>query len=192
MPIGPIVPGDPTTITPDVNPPLYTSIQGPSPTEPVIAQDILDLTLVVMNVQAAVNRPATDNTKRWLVAAQTVSRWQRNTFVSKMRSGVPDWETNDRATIQQANITDSDNACTIMLDLPDQAVISSVFVQFLAAGGHGVFPIAGFHLPTIILYKKNPITNVDTPLGTKVDPSATAGDYQTSHVIEIDALAETI
>ncbi len=51
MPIGPITPGSPVTVTHNVTPALYTSIQGPSPSMPVIAQDVLDLSLVTMNVQ---------------------------------------------------------------------------------------------------------------------------------------------
>src|SRR4051812_107010 len=51
MPIGPITPGDPVDVTPDALPAAYTSIQGPSPGMAVIAQDVLDLSLVTMNVQ---------------------------------------------------------------------------------------------------------------------------------------------
>lgn len=51
MPIGPITPGSQTTITPNASSVPYASIQGPSPTMNVVAQDLLDLSLVVLNTQ---------------------------------------------------------------------------------------------------------------------------------------------
>jgi hypothetical protein len=51
MPIGPITPGSYVTVTPDSVVSQYTSVQAPSATMPVIASDIQDLTLVVLNVQ---------------------------------------------------------------------------------------------------------------------------------------------
>lgn len=49
--IGPITPGSRVTVTPDTNPPNYASLTGPSPTMPIIAQDILDIELALMNVK---------------------------------------------------------------------------------------------------------------------------------------------
>lgn len=51
MPIGPITPGFYVTVTPDSVLSQYSSVQAPTATMPVIASDIQDLALVILNVQ---------------------------------------------------------------------------------------------------------------------------------------------
>lgn len=51
MPIGPISPGFYVTVTPDSVLSQYSSVQAPTATMPVIASDIQDLALVILNVQ---------------------------------------------------------------------------------------------------------------------------------------------
>lgn len=51
MPIAPQVPGVPTTVTPDASPPIYTSSQGPAPDGYVVADDVLAVHQMVLNVQ---------------------------------------------------------------------------------------------------------------------------------------------
>lgn len=51
MPIGPITPGDPVTVTPDVSPTLYGSIQAPTATMPILGAHLQALTLVLLNIQ---------------------------------------------------------------------------------------------------------------------------------------------
>jgi hypothetical protein len=51
MPIGPITPGSPVTVTPDVSPTPYASIQAPTATMPILAAHLQFLTLVLLNIQ---------------------------------------------------------------------------------------------------------------------------------------------
>lgn len=51
MPIAPQVPGVPTTVTPDSSPPIYTSSQGPAPDGYVVADDVLAVHQMILNVQ---------------------------------------------------------------------------------------------------------------------------------------------
>lgn len=51
MPIGPITPGSPVTVTPDVVLAQYSSVQAPTATMVVVGADLQALTLVVLNVQ---------------------------------------------------------------------------------------------------------------------------------------------
>jgi hypothetical protein len=53
MTVGTITPGVYCSVSADSPPLRYTTIQAPTPTMPVIAQDIIDLSQVVMNVQAS-------------------------------------------------------------------------------------------------------------------------------------------
>lgn len=55
MPIGPITPGSYVTVTPDASPGLYTSVQAPTATMPVVGADIQALTLVSLNIQKALD-----------------------------------------------------------------------------------------------------------------------------------------
>ncbi|HMI84876.1 MAG TPA: hypothetical protein VK550_12335 [Polyangiaceae bacterium] len=51
MPIGPITPGDPVTVSPDASLSPYASMQAPTATMVVVAADIQALTLALLNVQ---------------------------------------------------------------------------------------------------------------------------------------------
>jgi hypothetical protein len=51
MPIGPLVPGVPTTVTPDASPTRYTATQGPAPDGPVVTDDVLAVHQIALNVQ---------------------------------------------------------------------------------------------------------------------------------------------
>jgi hypothetical protein len=55
MPIGTQIPGQPTEVTPDASPALYTSIEGPAPDGPVVAADVLGCLLATLNVQNALD-----------------------------------------------------------------------------------------------------------------------------------------
>lgn len=52
MTIGPLIPGTPTTVTPDAGHAAYASVQGPAPDGPVVADDVLAAIQVSLNVQA--------------------------------------------------------------------------------------------------------------------------------------------
>lgn len=51
MPIGPLVPGQPTTVTPDPAPSYYSSAQGPAVDDLIIADHVLAVIQMVLNVQ---------------------------------------------------------------------------------------------------------------------------------------------
>lgn len=52
MTIGPLVPGSPTTVTPDLGHAGYTSVQGPGPDFQYEVDDLLEILQVALNVQA--------------------------------------------------------------------------------------------------------------------------------------------
>jgi len=52
MTIGTITLGDYVTVTPDTSPLPYASLQGPSPSMPVVSDDILSIIQAVLNVQS--------------------------------------------------------------------------------------------------------------------------------------------
>lgn len=60
MPIGPITPGSPVTVTPDASPTEYASVQAPTATMPVVGGDLQALTLVALNIQKYVKGLLTD------------------------------------------------------------------------------------------------------------------------------------
>lgn len=68
MPIGSLTPGTPTTVTPDPNPPRYTSVQGPAVDGDVVATDVLSAHLVALNIQARLekNHPGLDVDAPWI------------------------------------------------------------------------------------------------------------------------------
>lgn len=51
MPIGSLVPGQPTTVTPDPNPSYYSSFQGPAPDDLIVADHVLAVIQLALNVQ---------------------------------------------------------------------------------------------------------------------------------------------
>jgi hypothetical protein len=51
MPIGTLTPGQPTTVTPDPNPSYYTSFQGPAPDDDIVADDLLEVIQLALNIQ---------------------------------------------------------------------------------------------------------------------------------------------
>lgn len=68
MPIGPITPGSPVTVTPDASPTLYSSIQAPTATMPILGAHLQFLTLVLLNIQKYL-----DDRKLDLISGGTVS-----------------------------------------------------------------------------------------------------------------------
>lgn len=54
MPIGAQVPGSLTTVTPDTSPSYYTSVQGPAPDGLVVADDVLAVQLIALNIQKVI------------------------------------------------------------------------------------------------------------------------------------------
>jgi hypothetical protein len=67
MPIGPITPGSPVTVTPDASPSLYASVQAPTATMPILGAHLQALTLVLLNIQKVL-----DESKLDLIAGGTV------------------------------------------------------------------------------------------------------------------------
>jgi hypothetical protein len=192
MPIGHITPGVSTTVTPDVLPPAYASIQGPSPTMDVVAQDILDLSLVVMNVQAYAQKAELDSTQDIPLATQAVDRIQHNTWVPWTTSGVPSWYLLDSlATIggdgpigpSQFNVSGSPDPIQQTLDLPDGSVFFKVEVRLIGQG-HSLLPAV---MPGIAMFKK---TKADATValiwGTTGDPSGNVAAYEVVHAITLD------
>ena len=51
MPIGTLIPGQPTEVSADASPVLYTTVEGPAPDGPVVATDVLSALLVSLNIQ---------------------------------------------------------------------------------------------------------------------------------------------
>jgi hypothetical protein len=51
MPIGSESNGVPTTVTPDTSPSEYSSVQGPAPDAEIVANDVLAVILVALNIQ---------------------------------------------------------------------------------------------------------------------------------------------
>lgn len=132
--------------------------------------------------------PETDNTKRYPLASRTITRWHRNPPVARSRSGVLDWdliEASGEVAPIQVNITDADSALIYFLDLPDGSTVTNVQVQVKGAGGHGAFPIGGFHLPVLSFVEFDPVTETTNVVAAASDPSANATAYQASHAIPV-------
>ena len=51
MPIGSLIPGQPTTVTPDPNPGYYSSFEGPAPDDLIVADHVLAVIQLALNVQ---------------------------------------------------------------------------------------------------------------------------------------------
>jgi hypothetical protein len=184
----------PSTYTPNpTNNPA--SITIPSDGDDAIAASADGAFKDLADRSAHSQQPATDNTVRYPLATRTSARWTSNPPVSKSRSAVLDWElieTSGLVAMAQVNITDADSAVIFYLDLPDQAEVNDVQVQVTGTGGHGAFPIAGFHLPVLSFVEFDPVTQFTNVVGATTDPSATAAAYQASHAIEITGLTTTV
>lgn len=77
MTIGPLVPGSPTTVTPDLGHAGYASVQGPAPDGQYEVDDLLSILQVALNVQAkADSRLLSGSYAQMLALANVAAGWQ--------------------------------------------------------------------------------------------------------------------
>jgi hypothetical protein len=180
MPIGPLVPGTPTTVTPDASPPPYTSTQGPAPDGPVVADDVLAAHLIALNIQQNLTaRLATAENS--IPGISTLTSARIFPAISSGFGGATDWAnggdsgTGSRHWTQTANST-LPVLCELSPYLPLSGRLLSIGMRIQPASGHAGLPSV---LPTATLYlvsRANFATSVD--ILTATHSATTVAQYE--------------
>lgn len=179
MTIGPLVPGVPTTVTPDTSPAIYTSTQGPAPDGPVVADDVLAVHQIALNVQRNLDARASAlenitpgiSTLTTMKAYPPISGGTTNTdwaLSGSTSSGAIYWV--------QANSTTQPVLCELSSHLPPSGRILTIGAWIVPQTGHTGLPAT---LPTITISRAlrlDPSTYEDVLTATQT--AATYAAYE--------------
>lgn len=193
MTIGTLVPGAPTTVTPDVTAVPYSSVQGPAPDGPVVADDILEAIQVSLNVQSYAEA---------MVVLESTSRGTSDTTLSNRisalaGSGTRSIPLNGRGYVQtgthwyEAHATggdfgywvqgDNQNARGVTFEVSD-IITTCTTVTGLGAAMRGETGHTGLpNLPTVELWRYPSPFTAPSSVITITDTSATVGAYEAEH-----------
>jgi hypothetical protein len=186
MPIGPISPGSYVEVSSDADPQtvvLDVTI-SPTATMAMIASDIQNLTLLMLNNDAALSEPARVTTTQYPLASRADNR-------AVLRAPTHDgfW-TYVNGTIQLQAQGTTVRRLSQIIPIPKGNEITEIDVWITGAAGHSAFPGGKpASMPSIRLWEYDPTTATKTqkaPYGTglpKDDPSVTAGGYESPHTI---------
>lgn len=177
MPIAPQVPGVPTAVTPDTSPPIYTSTQGPAPDGLVVADDVLAVHQIALNIQQRILPyvPAARGSTL-LFGAHGAATFVGATAWEKVvtATGQPYWS-------QRTNSTDK--LIVPLYSMPPGVKIASFSAVFEGYTGHAAIP----QFPPVV---ELCTTNYNTSSGvamsvidTVTDTTAVVADYQSPHTV---------
>lgn len=193
MTIGTLVPGVPTTVTPDVTAVPYASVQGPAPDGPVVADDILEAIQVSLNVQSYSESLATAEGVARNNADVDLSDRLSQLSGSKIRSV----SLNGRGYVQtnthwyEMHVTGTDfgywvqgdnhNSCGVTFEITELvttcAMITGIGAAMKGEKGHAGLP----YRPTVELWRWPLPFIAPSRVITIEDPSTTVGAYEAKH-----------
>jgi hypothetical protein len=181
MPIGPITPGSYVKVSSDADPQtvVLDATISPTATMAMIASDIQNLTLLMLNNDAALSEPSRVTTTQYALASRADNR-------AVLRSPTHDgnWTyVNGVIALQATNAT----VChlTQIIPIPKGNALAEIDVYLTGSAGHGAFPGGKpGTMPSITLLRWDPTTGAATTIaGPKDDPSVSASAYQSTHVV---------
>ena len=179
MPIGPLVPGTPTTVTPDASPPPYTSTQGPAPDGPVVADDVLAAHLIALNIQQNLTTRLI-TTENSIPGISTLSSARIYPSIASGYGGATVWansvDSGGGLYWAQTNNDAAPVYCELSPYLPLSGRLLSIGMRIQPASGHTALPAV---LPTATLYlvsRANFATSVD--ILTATHPATTVAQYE--------------
>jgi hypothetical protein len=184
MPIGPQVPGVVTTVTPDDPPPVYYSSQGPAPDGLVVADDVLAVHLMALNIEARV----LPNVPGAVPSAKIYALEEAAAPISGSSGSPSDWARSSIATYApnwyQGIASDALLMFNITPLIPPNGLgkINSIEMSITTAIGHNP-PYLPQYMPTIQLLSASYDSNALTQHAIFTD--TTSGEFyeDPSHVV---------
>ena len=189
MPIGPLVPGTPTTVTPDASPSIYTSTQGPAPDGPVVADDILVVHQIALNIQQRILPYVPGARASTMIYAPDECAWPMNGVTGVLADWARTVVVGRPPYWYQLLATDAELAIPISHILPPSGKIDMVTMNIKPNTGHGGgLPL---HAPYISLRSSLYYDHTTTIVGSNDDDTIGAF-YESSHDVSAYFTPETI